>query len=145
MEEDQRGVDVSEAFREQGLMGWPTRVCVFDRGFVGSTGRVCGMSEPIVQESMAAGVWHHIVCGCNRQSTAIFVTEYIRDRFAKPVSDFERELFGWRQNRRLNGEVSGYDIMLKTKEINLPRELEIKLLEATRAFVAARGDYDIWA
>ena len=103
------------------------------------------MSEPIIEETMETETWHHIVCGCGRKSTAVFVTEYIRDRFASPQSEYERELFGWRENRRINGEVSGYDIILKTKSISLPRELEIKLLESTRAFVAARGDLNIWA
>ena len=101
------------------------------------------MSEPIVEET--GRVVHHIVCGCARKSTAIFVTEYIRDRFAKPLSEFERDAFGWRENRKINGEVSGYDIMLKSLEWGLPTELEYRLIEATRAFVAARGDSNIWA
>jgi hypothetical protein len=88
---------------------------------------------------------NHIICSAHRHRSAVLVTEYMKDRFAAPLTIHPREAFGYRVERKMgHSEADHYSILITTDGWGgLDREKEI--LEASRAFLAGLGDWDIWA
>lgn len=73
----------------------------------------------------------------NRRSSAVFVTAYLNDRF---WIKFGKEAFKYEEDKPGYDDFKIYHIIVTT-DISVP----IEVMEACRAFMAARGDFDIWA